>query len=203
MPWRKGPFCFFGIDIESEWRCDWKWRRLAAHIDALDGRTVLDVGSGNGYYLWRMRGAGARLALGVDPTILFLMQYRVAQHFLADPCVHLLPLRGEDLPDNMHCFDTVFSMGVLYHRRNPLEHLAQLHSALRRGGQLVLESLVIDAPGAQVLVPSGRYAQNLDYIQRLAAENGFTVRAEDAVAVRHENDMPIEGAIAVLEKAAD
>ncbi len=66
-PWRKGPFRLFGIDIETEWRSDWKWDRLLPHIKPLAGRKVLDVGCGNGYHGWRMRGAGAEFVLGIDP----------------------------------------------------------------------------------------------------------------------------------------
>ena len=55
-------------------------------------------------------------------------------------------------------FDTVFSMGVLYHRRSPLDHLEQLRSQLRKGGELVLETLIVDGPINHVLVPPNRYA---------------------------------------------
>ena len=58
-PWRKGPFSLFDAFIDTEWRSDWKWQRLAPHISSLQGRTVLDVGCGSGYHCWRMRGAGA------------------------------------------------------------------------------------------------------------------------------------------------
>ncbi|POC75435.1 tRNA 5-methoxyuridine(34)/uridine 5-oxyacetic acid(34) synthase CmoB, partial [Vibrio vulnificus] len=27
MPWRKGPFSLYGIDIDTEWHSDWKWDR--------------------------------------------------------------------------------------------------------------------------------------------------------------------------------
>lgn len=70
-PWRKGPFSLFGVMIDSEWRSDRKWRRLQDHIAPLTDRVVLDVGCGNGYYIWRMLGAGARFVLGVDPTLRF------------------------------------------------------------------------------------------------------------------------------------
>ncbi|HIE54146.1 MAG TPA: DUF1698 domain-containing protein, partial [Chromatiaceae bacterium] len=29
QPWRKGPFEVFGIHVDSEWRSDFKWARLA------------------------------------------------------------------------------------------------------------------------------------------------------------------------------
>ncbi|HEY9149416.1 MAG TPA: tRNA 5-methoxyuridine(34)/uridine 5-oxyacetic acid(34) synthase CmoB, partial [Gammaproteobacteria bacterium] len=158
-PWRKGPFRLFGLHIDTEWRSDWKWRRLREHIQPLQDRLVLDVGCGNGYHLWRMRGAGARLALGIDPTLLFVHQFAALQHYLKDPHTGLLPLALEELPARMALFDTVFSMGVLYHRRSPFDHLQELREALRPGGELVLETLVIEAEAGRVLVPRDRYAR--------------------------------------------
>ncbi len=121
---------------------------------------MLDVGCGNGYHCWRMAGVGAELVIGIDPTQLFLAQFLAVRHFLgADYPVHLLPLTLEQVPTNLRAFDTVFSMGVLYHRRSPIDHLYELKSCLRQGGELVLETLVIDGGEGQILVPDGRYAK--------------------------------------------
>ncbi|HEB99080.1 MAG TPA: tRNA 5-methoxyuridine(34)/uridine 5-oxyacetic acid(34) synthase CmoB [Thiotrichales bacterium] len=158
-PWRKGPFEFFGVQVDAEWRSDWKWARLEPHITPLKDRRVLDVGCGNGYYAWRMAGAGAALVLGVDPTLLYVMQYAAARRYLGDRGVFVLPLALEDVPEKIELFDTVFSMGVLYHRRSPFDHLLRLRDALRPGGELVLETLVIEGGRGRVLVPEGRYAR--------------------------------------------
>ncbi|MGF1604660.1 MAG: tRNA 5-methoxyuridine(34)/uridine 5-oxyacetic acid(34) synthase CmoB [Thermosynechococcaceae cyanobacterium] len=158
-PWRKGPFELFGIHIDTEWRSDWKWSRLKDQIQPLTGRRVLDVGCGNGYYSWRMAGAGAALVVGLDPSRLFEMQYAALRRYLTEPEVYVLPLGIEHLPPHLNAFDTVFSMGVLYHRRDPLEHLEVLFDALRSGGELVLETLVLESDQEQVLVPDDRYAQ--------------------------------------------
>ena len=160
QPWRKGPFELFGIHIDSEWRSDWKWARLAPHVQPLQGRRVLDVGCGNGYYAWRMAGEGAGLVVGIDPGLLFLAQFGAIRHFMASPPpVYLLPLGIEAVPRNLHAFDTVFSMGILYHRRSPMEHLESLRGCLRPGGELVLETLVVEGDEQRVLVPRGRYAK--------------------------------------------
>ncbi len=158
-PWRKGPYRLFDVMIDTEWRSDWKWRRLAPHISPLTGRTVLDVGCGSGYHCWRMAGAGARLVVGIDPSQKFLFQFQAVKKYLGQQPVFYLPLRSEDLPPALGRFDTVFSMGVLYHRRSPFEHLEELRQALRPGGELVLETLVIEGSRHQVLVPGERYAQ--------------------------------------------
>lgn len=162
MPWRKGPFQFFDTHIDTEWRSDWKWERVAPHLSALKGRTVLDVGCGSGYHMWRMLGAGAKRVIGVDPSRLFLMQFQAyktyAQQALGPLPADLLPLKMEDVPPRLKAFDTVFSMGVLYHRKSPIEHLLELKDALRPGGELVLETLVIEGALGEVLMPEDRYA---------------------------------------------
>lgn len=158
-PWRKGPYSVFGIHIDSEWHSDWKWQRLEPHIQRLDGRLVLDVGCGNGYHCWRATGAGARLTLGIDPTLRYVAQFQALKRFVPNLPVHLLPLGIEQVPPALRAFDTVFSMGVLYHRRSPLDHLMELRGCLRSGGELVLETLVIEGDDGQVLLPPERYAR--------------------------------------------
>jgi len=164
-PWRKGPYELFGVTIDTEWRSDWKWDRLAAHVEPLDDRLVLDVGCGNGYHCWRMALAGARQVIGIDPTAVFVAQFLAVQRLvqaIAPSLAHsvdLLPVGVEAMPPAQRRFDTVFSMGVLYHRRSPIDHLLELRDALRPGGQLVLETLVIEGAGGEVLVPPGRYAK--------------------------------------------
>ena len=76
-PWRKGPYDLFGVFIDTEWRSDWKWQRLAKHISPLKHRLVLDVGCGNGYHCWRMLGAGAKRVIGIDPTLISVMQFQL------------------------------------------------------------------------------------------------------------------------------
>lgn len=157
IPWRKGPLVLGGVPIQTEWRSDWKWDRVAAHID-LEAQRVLDVGAGNGYFAWRMLEHGAALVLGCDPTPLFVMQHAVIRHFAGAAAHELLALRLEDLPPALSEFDTVFSMGVLYHRRDPGAHLAQLRRCLRPGGRLVLETLILPDAAPIQLTPEGRYA---------------------------------------------
>jgi tRNA (mo5U34)-methyltransferase len=158
-PWRKGPFDLFGVHIDTEWRSDWKWERLHQSIDSLQGRRVLDVGCGSGYHCWRMRGDGAAEVIGIDPTPLFVVQFWALQKYLQQDSVWVLPLPMEKVPDKLQAFDTVFSMGVLYHRRSPLDHLQELKDCLRPGGQLVLETLVIEGELGDTLLPEGRYAR--------------------------------------------
>ena len=159
-PWRKGPFTLRGVRIDSEWQSQLKWARLQDHIQTLEGRFVLDVGSGNGYYLTRMVEAGAELAVGIDPTRLFFYQFEAVCLLSGLPRAAMLPLMDEDLP-SIALYDTVFSMGVLYHRRNPLDHLACIKRVMRAGAELVLETLIVEDESRYPhgLIPTSRYAK--------------------------------------------
>lgn len=159
IPWRKGPYSIFGTYIDTEWRSDWKWDRLVPHITPLKDRWVLDVGCGSGYHCWRMLGEKAEQVVGIDPTLLFNVQFEAVKRFTHNTPVDMLPLPLEALPENLCLFDTVFSMGVLYHRRSPIEHLLQLRDALTPGGELILETLTVDGPDGYSLVPDDRYAK--------------------------------------------
>ena len=163
IPWRKGPFNFFGVHVDTEWRSDWKWQRIAPHISDLSGRQVLDVGCGTGYHGWRMLGAGAKYVMGIDPSVRFAIQFAMAQHYIQSSQFDFLPIGIEDLPKEMRYFDTVFSMGILYHRRNPINHLRELKGALKPKGELVLETLIVDENFDGLIdgifKPQDRYAQ--------------------------------------------
>ena len=158
LPWRKGPFQVGKTLVDTEWRSDWKWQRINRHIEPLEGKQVLDIGCGNGYHLFRMLGAGAELALGIDPTILFNYQFSLLQRLSQPNNAYLLPLRSEHLPQ-FNGFDTVFSLGVLYHRRSPIDHLKELLSFAKPGGELVLETLIIEGDQNTLLIPRDRYAK--------------------------------------------
>ena len=195
MPWRKGPYHLFGIHVDCEWRSDFKWERVLPHLAPLQGRTILDVGCGSGYHMWRMVGEGAKMVVGIDPTELFLCQFEAVRKLLNnDRRANLIPLGIEQMQP-LAAFDTVFSMGVLYHRKSPLDHLSQLKNQLVKGGELVLETLVVDGDVNTVLVPTDRYAKmkNVYFIPSVAAlinwleKVGFTnVRCVDVATTTLE-----------------
>jgi len=159
MPWRKGPFLIDNLALESEWQGDMKWQRLEQHIKPLKGKKVLDVGAGNGYFTLRMALEGAALALGIEPFLLFNYQFKAIKSLtLSCQNAHLLPLSLEDMTP-APIFDSVFSMGVLYHQRDHVLHLKQLKNMMTAEGELILETLIVEGPTGHILIPQDRYAR--------------------------------------------
>ncbi len=161
-PWKKGPFEVNALGstlrLDAEWRSDLKWQRVEELGVCLAGRRVLDVGTGNGYFLYRILGAGASLSVGLEPTVRYVAQFLALQRLYGQARASMVPLPAEDFPLSGRRFDTVLSMGVLTHRRSPLDHLLRLKTFLLPGGELILETIVVPGKTGDCLVPNGRYA---------------------------------------------
>ena len=158
-PWRKGPFEIFGIDIETEWNSAIKWQRVADHLPDQSGRRVLDIGASNGYYMFRMAAHQPDWVIGIEPYLNYYFQFVALSRYLRIPQLVCLPLKMEELPVMRRCFDTVFCMGILYHRRSPVDTLNQIHRMMVPGGTLVVETLIIEGDSAIALFPEKRYAR--------------------------------------------
>ena len=159
LPWRKGPFRLFGHEIDSEWNSSLKWERILPALGSLEGKQILDVGCGNGYYMFRAAYHQPRLMLGIDPSIPFFLSFELMQRYLQLPNLQYELMGVEDLNLFDREFDMVLCMGILYHHRNPIGILRRLHQTLRVGGTAIIESQTIPGKGSMALFPEDRYAK--------------------------------------------
>lgn len=159
IPWRKGPFDVFGIDLDAEWRSDLKWNRIASYLPSQKWKRVLDIGCNNGYYMARMAALNPEIVIGVDPYLLYYYQFQLLQRYMNHPALHCLLLEFEELVGLDGFFDTILCLGILYHERNPLGMLRRLRELLSSQGQLVLETIIIPGDDSTALFPERRYAQ--------------------------------------------
>lgn len=159
MPWRKGPFSVFGIDIDAEWRSEKKWRRVIPVLPDLAGKVVADIGCNNGYYMFRMAPARPRLVLGFEPSVQHFYCFKALQGMADCPGLDIDLLGVEHLPLFESCFDVVFLMGVIYHRPSPIDTLRDILTALQPGGTLIVESQAIPGDAPMALFPDDTYAK--------------------------------------------
>jgi len=159
IPWRKGPFEICGESIDSEWRSEQKWERIAPYLDGIKGQRVADVGCGNGYYMFKALQFEPEFILGFDPSERFFLAFELLQKFIQADNLQMELLGIEDLSHFEGFFHSIVCMGVLYHQRNPLKALQLLRGALKPKGFLLLEGQIV--PGEEIIsfFPPERYAK--------------------------------------------
>ncbi|MDH5719863.1 MAG: tRNA 5-methoxyuridine(34)/uridine 5-oxyacetic acid(34) synthase CmoB [Spirochaetia bacterium] len=158
VPWRKGPFSLFGIDIDAEWRSDLKWERFLPFIDDMRDKTICDIGANSGYYMFRAAHYSPKLVLGVDPTIRFWLTFKFLQSYANEKSLYYEPFGFEELNYFNEFFDIIFCMGIVYHHKDPLDALKKSFDALKPGGQILVESLGYDSADSIAFFPGKKYA---------------------------------------------
>ena len=177
MPWRKGPFRLGRLLIDSEWQSQIKYNLLRPHLD-LKGKMVGDIGCNNGYYLYRMLAEGPAKLVGFDPSPLYYTQFRFLERFFRSGIRYEL-LGVEHVGDYEEPFDTLFCLGVLYHRSDPVATLKSLKKGLKKGGELFLDTFMIEGEDEICLTPAERYSKipNIYFIPTVNALKNWCRRA--------------------------
>lgn len=155
IPWRKGPFNLFGINIDSEWKSDLKYNLLRPYFN-LNNKIVCDVGCNNGYYMFRMLEDNPKKLVGFDPSAIFKTQFDLINNFMKTDIKYEL-LGVEHLEFYEHKFDFIFMLGVLYHRSDPISSLKSINRALNKDGEIIVDSFMIDGEQEMCLFPEHRY----------------------------------------------
>ncbi|MFU8819318.1 MAG: tRNA 5-methoxyuridine(34)/uridine 5-oxyacetic acid(34) synthase CmoB [Desulfurivibrio sp.] len=159
MPWRKGPFSLFGIEIDAEWQSFRKWQRLLPALPELTGKVVADIGCNNGYYMFKMVPQRPAAVVGFEPMLQHLYCFQALNHLAGCRELEIEPLGVEQITLFPRSFDLIFLMGVIYHRPSPLITLREVFAALKPGGTLILESLAIPGEDPVALCPAATYAK--------------------------------------------
>ncbi|PID44488.1 MAG: tRNA 5-methoxyuridine(34)/uridine 5-oxyacetic acid(34) synthase CmoB [Proteobacteria bacterium] len=159
MPWRKGPYSIFGIDIDAEWQSDRKWARLEPFLPDLKGKTIADIGCSNGYYMFRMVPHQPACVLGFEPAVQPYYCFKMLNGLAGFDNLNIDLLGVEHISLFPESFDLVFLMGVIYHRPSPVDVLKDIRSSLKPGGCLILESQAIPGNEPVALFPKKTYAK--------------------------------------------
>ncbi len=177
MPWRKGPFRLGKLFIDSEWQSQIKYNLLEPYFN-LDGKVVGDIGCNNGYYLFRMQSQNPEKLIGFDPSPPYYSQFQFLNLFF-DTNIKYELLGVEHLSFYEEPFDTLFCLGVLYHRSDPVSTLKSLRTALNEGGELFLDTFMIEGDGEYCLTPANRYSKmaNVYFIPTIDALKGWCYKA--------------------------
>ena len=176
-PWRKGPFRINRLFIDTEWQSQIKYNLLEPHFD-LEGKVVGDIGCNNGYYLFRMLSQKPKKLIGFDPSAIYYSQFQFIDHFVQSGIIYEM-LGVEHVEFYEHKFDVLFCLGVLYHRSDPVSMLKSLYRGLEKGGELILDTFMIDGEDEVALTPAGKYSKipNIYFVPTIPALRNWCHRA--------------------------
>ncbi|HHB95248.1 MAG TPA: tRNA 5-methoxyuridine(34)/uridine 5-oxyacetic acid(34) synthase CmoB [Campylobacterales bacterium] len=177
QPWRKGPFKISSTFIDSEWQSFIKYDLIKPYFDIKD-KIVGDIGCNNGYYLFRMMAENPKKLVGFDPSSIPYCQFKFLEHFIQSGIKYEL-LGVEHVEFYEHKFDILFCLGVLYHRPDPIGSLKSLYKGLNFGGELILDTFMIDGENEICLTPKKRYSKipNIYFIPTVNALKNWCYRA--------------------------
>ncbi|MDK2080490.1 tRNA 5-methoxyuridine(34)/uridine 5-oxyacetic acid(34) synthase CmoB [Aliarcobacter butzleri] len=177
IPWRKGPFKIFDLEIDSEWQSNIKYNLIRPYFNLKD-KIVADIGCNNGYYMFRMLEDCPKRLIGFDPSPLTLHQFEFINHFVKSDIVYEM-LGVEHLEFYNHKFDFIFMLGVLYHRPDPVGTLKSLARGLNSKGEILIDTFMIDGDDEICLTPNKRYSKipNIYFIPTIPALKNWLERA--------------------------
>jgi len=159
MPWRKGPYSIFGIDVDAEWRSERKWQRITPILPDLEGKVIADIGCSNGYYMFRMAPSNPRFVIGFEPAVQPYFCFKALNGMAGFDNLDIDLLGVEHIRLFPETFDIIFLMGVIYHRPSPVDVLKDVLGSLKPGGTLVLESQALPGDSPVALFPEKTYAK--------------------------------------------
>ncbi len=116
---------------------------LPARMDAM---RVLDVGCAEGFFSFEAERRGAREVVAIDSFPDSIRRFNICRAALGSKATAYLCNVYDVTPKAFGTFDLVMFFGVLYHLRNPLLALEQIHAIC--GGSLLLQTLSAEVPGA-------------------------------------------------------
>ena len=76
-------------------------------------------------------------------------------------------------------FDTIFCLGVLYHRSDPVAMLKSLYKGLDKKGEVILDTFYIDGEDEMALCPESSYSKipNIYFVPTIKALKNWCKRA--------------------------
>ncbi|MGR9045513.1 MAG: class I SAM-dependent methyltransferase [Gammaproteobacteria bacterium] len=146
-----------------------RWQKPAAVIESLgdlDGKTVVDIGSGTGYFSFRLAEAGAHvIAADVDPRFRDYIEQRKKELKLGDEALatRLIPYDSPQLAEQEA--DIVLLVDVYHHIEDRENYFRRVRTGIKPGGKLVVIDFKLietsDGPPLSMRIPPEQVQREL------------------------------------------
>lgn len=126
--------------FENKERDNWqKPAEVLALIGDVQGKTVMDIGSGTGYFSFRLLEAGARvICADVDDRFLGYIGERMKREQVSGDRMELRKVPYDSSLLKRSEADVVLIVDTYHHIENRLDYFTEVRQGLKPGGKLVL-----------------------------------------------------------------
>ena len=124
--------------FESEERDEYQRPdKVLEYLGALEGKTVIDIGAGSGYFSVKLAANGAQvIAADVNDEFLAYMEKRIADNGLKNIELRKVPYDSPSLEDEEA--DMAFIVNTYHHIENRAEYFAKVKKGTKPSGELVV-----------------------------------------------------------------
>lgn len=126
--------------FDSSERDSWQKPDLVINfLGDISGKTVVDVGSGSGYFSFRLVEAGANvIAADVDPDFLRMIKEKQEKYNIEQGRLTTKLIENSELNINSNSADIVFLVNVYHHISDRVEYFSNVNSKLKQDGKIVI-----------------------------------------------------------------
>lgn len=130
--------------FESPERAEWqKPDSVIALLGDLEGKTVVDIGSGTGYFSFRLAKAGARvISADVDERFLEYIEERKEKEGMTGAQIQTRHLAYDSPKLEEGEVDLAFMVNVYHHIEQRPEYFSKVKKGLKPGGRLVVVDFI-------------------------------------------------------------
>ncbi len=113
--------------------------KVIGFLGDIESKTIVDVGSGSGYFSFRLAKAGARvIAADIDTTFLQIIEKKRQQLNIDTKDLLPIHLSEDELNIENNSADIIFFVNVYHHISNRVNYFSNVNTKLKKNGKIVI-----------------------------------------------------------------
>lgn len=126
--------------FESSERDSWqKPDEVIKFLGEVKGKIIVDVGSGSGYFSFRLVKAGAKvIAADIDPEFLKVIEKKRKEYDIDHDDLKTVRINEDNLNIDAGSADIIFLVNVYHHISDRVNYFSSVNSTLKEDGKIVI-----------------------------------------------------------------
>ena len=163
------------------------WQRpdtVISYLGDMTGKTIIDLGSGSGYFTFRLLATGAHvIAADVDEKFLDIIEEKRQKFNVSSEELSTVHIEENQLNVEKGSADVIFLVNVYHHINDRVQYFSQANEVLKEGGKIVIidfykETLPVGPPKNHKIA--------WDVVMKELGEAGYTNMTLNTGLLKHQ-----------------